>query len=131
MALLLPLGFVAALAFRPLPGPKATQPVYAPSAQFPNILDVVNEGPVTARLLTEEAGPLRMLELELAESLPLASGQVMLSQEGQGDRFLGSLKAAGVYRFALDSLSSDQAEYELVLLDGLHQSPFQTISLRP
>lgn len=119
-AILLPLGFVLAIASipRPVYHPTDTQQAEA----YPEVI-VKQESESISASLREDQG-LKQIELNLKKAYIAPSTYVYLSKESfespDQAQLLGALTSPGTYRFNLDSASSASEYGSITLFDPIH-----------
>jgi hypothetical protein len=134
LAVLLPIGFIAAILSIPTPATMAQLASSVPPA-LPTVL-ASGETPELKLNRRTANQPDQQLEVIIKQPLTHASALVYLSEEGKamGKRpgtLLGRLGSKGVYRFAVPAVLSTEKTWKVILYDALKDQRIQTILLQP
>ncbi|GAB2584032.1 hypothetical protein [Spirosoma areae] len=122
LAILLPIGFVAALRLNTIP-PVQVQPIGLPlAASLPVLIKSINNPGLQVNLRRDRKSAERQLEIIVRQPLEVPS--VVVRVGDAGGQAIGQLDVAGVYRF---SLPDSSAYPTITLTDEVHHSTLQTI----
>ena len=123
LAILLPIGFVAALRLNTIP-PVQEQPIGLPIvASLPILIKSVEKPGLQVNLRRNGQSRARQLEIVVRQPLEVPSGVVRVGSGANG-RAIGTVDVAGTYRFALPDSS---AHPTIKLVDEVHHTTLHTI----